>query len=260
MYIRIDDRDDGTRLTLARPPRNELDRPLLEDLLAALNERAARPQPPALLISGEGRHFSTGYSVGAIPDEIFHHDPAVRASDPFEQVMTALTTYPAPVVVAAQGDAWGGAVELLACCDLRVMAAGARLGVPPVRLGLVYSHTGLRRLLRGFGSALTRELLLTGEPITAERAAAAGFLNRVVPRDEVQSTAAAYLGAIARGQPGALRATRRVLHLLEEVETLPADAVSEIAALRHASRQGEEFRRARDAFLRGGPADTAAEP
>ena len=84
--------------------------------------------------------------------------------------MDRLVDYPAPIVAAVQGDAYGGAVELLACADLRVAATGVRLGVPPVRLGLVYSHTGLRRLLRGFGSPLVREMLLTGEAISAERA------------------------------------------------------------------------------------------
>jgi len=255
MGLRIAEANTGVRITLARPPRNELDRELLDALITALAELAARDVPPPLLLDAEGRHFSTGYTIEAIPEEIFHRDPEVRAADPFERVMRALVDYPMPVIAAIQGDAYGGAVELLACCDLRVAATGVRFGVPSARLGLVYSHTGVRRLLRGFGSALTRELLLTGEAIPAERAHAAGFLNRLVPVAEVPTTAREMLASVARGRPGALRGTRRVLRTLEETETLPADLLAEIADLRHASRTGDEFHAAREAHRRRRPAD-----
>lgn len=242
-----------TELRLARPPRNVLDRPMLEALAAALDGLAARAEPPLLLLAAEGRHFSTGYAIGEIPEEIFHRDPRVRAAHPFEQVMAKLVHYPSPVVAAVQGDAWGGAVELLACADLRVAAAKVRLGVPPVRLGLVYSHTGLRRLLRGFGSPLVREMLLTGEAIGAERAERAGFFNRTVPAADLAAAATGLLEQVARGGPRALRGTRRILTLLEEAEVLPDAVVDEIAELRHASWSGDEFRTAREAFLEGRP-------
>jgi len=211
------------------------------------------PAAPLLLLTSTGRHFSTGYSVGEIPEEIFHRDPAVRASHPFEQVMEKLMGFPAPVVAAVQGDAWGGAVELLACTDLRVAAAGVRLGVPPVRLGLVYSHTGLRRMLRGFGSSLLREMVLTGEPITAARAREAGFFNRVVSADDLNNAPTELLEKMARGGPQALRGTRRILTLLEEAEVLPDHVLDEIAELRHRSWSSEEFTGARDAFMEGRP-------
>ena len=167
--------------------------------------------------------------------------------------MDRLTHYPAPIVAAVQGDAYGGAVELLACCDLRVAAEGVRLGVPPVRLGLVYSHTGLRRMIRGFGSPLVREMLMTGEAITADRAYHAGFFNRLVPADNLEETAIQFMETMAKGGPERLRGTRRILNLLEETEVLPDEALNEIAELRHASWSGEEFIKARDAFINRKP-------
>ncbi|MCP4573844.1 MAG: hypothetical protein GY838_15915 [bacterium] len=242
----------GAEITLARPPRNVLDGPMLEALAAALDDLAAGETPP-LLLSSEGKHFSTGYSVGEIPEGVFHRDPDVRAAEPFEMVMTKLVHYPAPVVTAVQGDAWGGAVELLSCADLRVAVDHVRLAVPSVRLGLVYSHTGLRRMLRGFGSALTREMLLTGEPIDAARAERAGFFNRVVPAGELDRAAVGMLEAIAKGGPGALRGTKRTLNLLDEAKNLSDAPLREIAELRHGSWSGTEFIAARDAFLAGEP-------
>jgi enoyl-CoA hydratase/carnithine racemase len=257
MPLRVDKRSQWTELTLDRPPRNELDTGMLGALVAALDDLGADGLP--LLLQAAGRHFSTGYPISEIPAEIFHHDAAVRAATPFEQVMDRLVHYPAPVLAAVQGDAYGGAVEMLACADLRVAAAGVRLGVPPVRLGLVYSHTGLRRLLRGFGSPLVREMLMLGEAIDAERAHRAGFFNRLVPAADLLATARDMMRAITRGGPAALRGTRRILNLLEEWESLPAEALAEIGQLRHASRSGDEFVRAREAFLNKEPSPFGAE-
>ncbi len=252
MPLEIHPRSRWTELVLNQPPRNVLDREMLTALVAALDELAVGAAP-LLLIKANGKHFSTGYSIKDIPEEIFHRDPGVRASAPFEQLMDRLKNYPAPIVAAVQGDAYGGAVELLACCDLRVAADGVRLGVPPVRLGLVYSHTGLRRMIRGFGSPMVREMLMTGEAIEAERAFHVGFFNRLVPADQLEETAAHLMETMAKGGPGALRGTRRILNLLEEAEVLPDEALEEIAELRHASWSGEEFVKARDAFIEKRP-------
>ncbi|MCB1184535.1 enoyl-CoA hydratase/isomerase family protein [bacterium] len=251
MPLLVDARPHWTELTLDRPPRNVLDTEMLGALVATLDEQKTAGRP--LLLKANGRHFSTGYPISEIPSEIFHHDPAVRAGTLFEQVMDRLVHHPAPILAAVQGDAYGGAVEMLACADLRVAADTARLGMPPVRLGLVYSHTGLRRLLRGFGSPLVREMLMLGEAISAERAGHAGFFNRVVGADELADTAEQMMRAITRGGPDALRGTRRILNLLEEWESLPDEALAEIGRLRHASRAGDEFQRAREAFLNKEP-------
>jgi len=236
-----------TELTLNQPPRNVLTVPLLTALVETL-DRLWVAAPP-LLLRAEGKHFSTGYAINDIPAEIFHADPAVRAATPFEQVMDRLIRYPAPIVAAVQGDAYGGAVELLACTDLRVAAAGVRIGIPAVRLGLVYSHTGLRRLLHGFGAPLAREMMFLGEPISAERARQAGFFSRLVPPDDLLTSAREMMRSLTRGSPTALRGTRRAFSLLTEQESLSAGERAELSRLREAARLGEEFERARAAFL-----------
>lgn len=251
MPLEIKTRSLWTELTLNQPPRNVLDLDFLKAMVCALDQ--LRVDAPPLLLRSNGKHFSTGYSIKDIDPGIFHHDPDVRAATPFEQLMDRLVHYPAPILAAVQGDAYGGAVEMLACADLRVAADGVRLGVPPVRLGLVYSHTGLRRLLRGFGSPMVREMLMLGEAITAERAHMTGFFNRLVPAAELDNTAEEMMRSMTRGGPVALRGTRRILNLLEEREGLPDDALAEIGQLRHESRSGEEFTRARDAFLNKEP-------
>ena len=252
MSLEVISKPYWTEITLNEPPRNVLERALLEKLVETLSDLASN-DAPLILLNSRGRHFSTGYSIGDIPEEIFHRDSTVRASHPFEKAMDCLINYPSPIVAAVQGDAYGGAVELLSCTDLRVAAEGVRLGVPPVRLGLVYSHTGLRRMIRSFGSPLVREMLLIGEAISAERALNTGFFCRLVPEEKLQATAESILMGMSRGGPNALRGTRRILTLLEETEVLPDESLEEIARLRHEAWSGEEFVRARDAFINRQP-------
>lgn len=251
MPLELIEKDHWAELVLDDPPRNVLDRCTLEALVAALDSLSGA-EAPLLLIRSRGRHFSTGYSIKEIPEEIFHRDPAIRASHPFEMLMERMIHYPAPIVAAVQGDAYGGAVEMLSCADLRVGVKGLRLGVPPVRLGLVYSHTGLRRMIRSFGSPLVREMILLGEAISGERAAQAGFFNRLVEPENLDHTVNELLATMTRGGPRALRGTKRILNLLEEAELLPDEVLEEISQLRHESWSGEEFAKAREAFLNRG--------
>ena len=248
MPLTLDLHDGYGVITLRRPPRNLLSGEMLRAILEALAELENKGAP-LLLLRADGRHFSTGYPIDEIPEEIFHADPVLRAEAPFEKVMAGLMAYPSPIVSAIQGDAYGGAVELLSCTDLRVGVQGLRLGVPAVRLGLIYSHTGLRRLLRCFGSNLAREMLLTGEAISARRARRAGFLCRLVCERELDLTAELLLENLGRGAPLALKGTRRVLNAIEEAEPLPAELQVSIAALRHESWSSEDFREAQDAFI-----------
>ncbi|MCP4291593.1 MAG: enoyl-CoA hydratase/isomerase family protein, partial [bacterium] len=202
--LEIVNKSHWTEIILNQPPRNVLDREMLETIVSALNDLSG-DDAPMLLLRARGKHFSTGYSIGDIPEEIFHRDSSIRASHPFEKVMESLIAYPSPIVAAVQGDAYGGAVELLSCSDLRVAAKGIRLGVPPVRLGLVYSHTGLRRMIRSFGSPLVREMLLIGEAIEAQKAFNTGFFCRLVPENELLATAEGILEQMSYGGPRALR-------------------------------------------------------
>ncbi len=248
MPLKQETHEDHAVLTLNAPPRNLLDEDLLGALLSALVDLKGNGAPP-LLLRAEGRHFSTGYPIEEIPEDIFHADPARRAAVPFERVMAALSSYPAPVLAAVQGDAYGGAVELLCCADLRVGAHDIRFAVPAVRLGLIYSLSGMRRLRAAFGGAHAREMLLTGEPISARRAFRGGFLNRLVAPERLAETCDLMMGNLLRGAGLALRGTRRALKALEAADSLDAALAAEIAEARHDSWRSEDFREAQRAFI-----------
>ncbi len=92
--------------------------------------------------------------------------------------MEAIAGHPWPTVAAINGHCLGGGLELAITCDLRICAAGAKLGMPPAKLGLIYGHTGLRKFLDTIGLARTKELFLTGRNFEA----GAGRADRPRPR------------------------------------------------------------------------------
>src|SRR5206468_105542 len=135
-----------------------------------------------LLLTATGAVFSAGYDLGNLTPERFAERAEALVAHPFNNALEAVERFPFPAVAALNGHTIGGGLELALACDLRVAAAGARLGMPPARLGLVYSHTGLRKFLDAIGGARTRELFLTARLVDAREALGWGLVNEVVER------------------------------------------------------------------------------
>ncbi len=170
------------RLTIDHPAkRNALDHEILDALAGVLGDLEAR----CLLITAAGPVFSAGYDIGNLPRGEFADQAEALVAHPFHAAIEALDAYPYPTVAALNGHAIGGGLELALACDLRVASADAKLGMPPARLGLVYSHTGLRRFLDAIGAPRTRELFFTARNVPARTALAWGLVNDVVAAGEV---------------------------------------------------------------------------
>ena len=161
-----------------------------------------------------------------------------------------------PLVVAANGHAIAGGMELLLAADLRVAAAGARLGLSEVALGLIPAMGGTARLGRHLPPALAAELLLTARPISAEQALTWGLLNRVEPAERVLDAALELAGSIAANAPLAAQAARRMLRAsadLSSVEALALEAelAAELARTEDAVEGPAAFVEKRAAVFRG---------
>ena len=140
-----------------------------------------------MIVTGAHGMFSAGYDIGEIPDEEFEERAERLVAHPFTQAIEALEAFPYPTLAALPGHTIGGGLELALSCDLRVAQAGIKLGMPPAKLGLVYSHTGLRRFIDAIGAARTRELFLLGDYIDAPTALAWGLVNRVAAAEELEA-------------------------------------------------------------------------
>lgn len=245
--VRLDRPADGVaRLTISNPAkRNALDRSVLEGLVSALPSVDAR----CVVLTGEGDVFSAGYDIGALAPEHLAEEAAELLTHPFEAAVAALDAVPVPVIAALGGHAFGGALELAVTCDLRVCAPGAKLGMPPARLGVVYSPTGLRRFVDAIGSARTRELFLTARAVGAAEALAWGLVNEVV--EDVAGRALALASELAALSPLSLRGNKRVLRAL--IEPLDPALQAELHALRDAAFRSADFAEGVRAFIEKRP-------
>jgi enoyl-CoA hydratase/carnithine racemase len=234
------------RLTIANPAkRNALDQEILDAIAAAVPGLDAR----CVILTGSEAMFSAGYDIGDIPSEVFAEEAEKLVAHPFAAAIEALEAYPYPTVAALNGHAIGGGLEVALSCDLRVAAAGVRLGMPPAKLGLVYSHTGIRKFLDVIGAARTRELFLVARNVDAETAERWSLVNEVVPGTELEARALALAEEIAANAPLSLSGNKRVVReLLAAERQLDPEVERELVELRAACFQSEDFREGVRAF------------
>jgi len=239
------------RLAIANPAkRNALDHPILDAITSTLSELArARSRVRCLVVTGTQGMFSAGYDIGEIPEGEFEERAERLIAHPFTEAIDALEAFPHPTLAALPGHTIGGGLELALACDLRVAADGISLGMPPAKLGLVYSHMGLRRFLDAIGAPRTRELFLLGRYIDASTALDWGLVNRVAPDGELERVALDLAGELAGNAPLAQRGNKRVIATLLRAERdLPDEVERELMELRQASFASRDIREGIRAF------------
>jgi enoyl-CoA hydratase/carnithine racemase len=237
------------RLRLSNPDkRNPLDHDVLDALAAALPELDRGIEVRCVVITGTGRAFSAGYDIGAIAADSFERDAEALVAHPFQAAMEAVSAHPYPVIAAINGHALGGGLELAVRCDLRVCAGGAKLGMPPAKLGLIYGHTGLERFIDVIGVANTRDLFLTGRTLDAERALAIGLVGELVDDDEVESASLELAEEIAANAPLSMRGNKHAIETLARFPRLTPEQERELIELRESCFSSEDFREGIVAF------------
>jgi enoyl-CoA hydratase/carnithine racemase len=200
-------------LVLAKPPLNEIDEGLLSELEQVV--RGLGDARGVLLRSELERGFCAGADLRALAAAIEDrgHEAVTAEVRGFltriGAVFTALDQAPIPVVGAVHGVVFGGGLELALCCDLLVADRSARFGFPELRLGLIPGFGGIARLRRDVGSAVVRDLLLTGRSLNAERAHALGLVSQVVGEGKAAPVARRCLEQILKADPAATAAAKR---------------------------------------------------
>jgi enoyl-CoA hydratase/carnithine racemase len=237
------------RLTVSNPERrNALDREVLDAIAAALRELDRGIEVRCVIITGAGSTFSAGYDIADIPEGSFERDAEALVAHPFQAAMEAVSAHPYPIVAAINGPCLGGGLELAVRCDLRVAAEGARLGMPPAKLGLIYGHTGLGRFIDVIGVARTKELFLTGRNLSARRAEAIGLVNEVVADGDLAAAAIELASEIAANAPLAARGNKRAIETLAAFPRLTPDQERELVELRRSCFASEDLREGIRAF------------
>ena len=243
--LQLDEPADGVaRLTIANPERRGA---LDHEILDALAGHARTLDARCLVIRGSGDVFSAGYDIGNLSEQEFEESAEKLVAHPFHDALKALEAYRYPVIAEINGHAIGGGLELALTCDIRIAASGVKMGMPPAKLGLIYSHTGLAKFIDICGPANTAELFFVGRNIDSERAHEMGLVNEVIDPDRLPERVLDMAGEIASNAPLSLAGNKRLLRELRALR-LPAELESELVELRESCFASEDFREGVQAF------------
>jgi enoyl-CoA hydratase/carnithine racemase len=207
-----------------------------------------------VLVTGAAGMFSSGYDLGDLSEDVFAEEAERLVAHPFTGALEALDACDVPTVAALPGHTIGGGLELALACDLRLAADGIRLGMPPAKLGLVYSHTGLRRFIHAIGVPRTRELFLLGRNVDARTALLWGMVNDVVLAIDLEDEALQWCEELAANAPLSVRGNKRVIReLLRAGADLDPDVERGLIELRRACFRSEDLREGVRAFAEKRP-------
>jgi enoyl-CoA hydratase/carnithine racemase len=173
--------DGVALLTLDNPPLNLLTLDMTRELNALIPRLAEDRAVRAMVLTGGGeRAFCAGSDVKEFPQVA---DAVVRKKLALEnEAYTRIAEFPKPTIAALNGLAFGGGLELAACCDLIIAEAGTMVALPEIKLGVFPGSGGTIRVTRRIGEGRAKEMMFLGDPVAVETALAWGLVNRVVPR------------------------------------------------------------------------------
>ncbi len=216
------------RFTIDHPAkRNALDLPMIAAMSAALDRIANDDAARVLILAGAG---GASFSAGADLDRLTAKPNFARSLAGIERALHRMTLklkrLPIPTIAALEGFCMGGGVQVALGCDLRLAAADLALGIPAVRMGLVYPRPALADLVRLIGVPATKLLLWTASVIDARAAARIGLVDAVYPVREFAKRVGEVAAAIARQPPGTVKAYKTVLDALAQGDSATAERVA----------------------------------
>ncbi len=234
---------------------NVISTPFLKLLEQRLDEAARDKSVRVLILTGAGKTFLAGADI----DEMSKApaDAGRSFADLGKRVFDKLANFEQAVTIAAiNGATMGGGCEVALACDLRVMSAVAKIGLPEVKLGLIPGWAGTQRTLLLVGPARAKRLVFTGAALDAKTAVEIGLVNEAVDAEQLGATVDAMAGQVLANGPMAVRLAKRVMTATEKA-LLAAGQANETAAFAEvfASAEGREGCKA---FLEKRPAAWAA--
>jgi enoyl-CoA hydratase/carnithine racemase len=237
------------RITVSNPDkRNALDHAILDGLAEAMPALADGIETRCVIVRGGGGVFSAGYDIGGIPEAVFAEEAERLVAHPFHRAIEAVESFPYPTLAAIEGVALGGGLELAMACDLRIATESSRFGMPPGKLGLIYSHTGIQKFIDAVGVARTREIFMVGSQMDAAHADHIGLVNWVVEDDELEARSLAVASEIAGNAPLSMTGNKEIIGRLASFRRLSDEAEKDVIELRLSSFRTEDFREGVKAF------------
>jgi enoyl-CoA hydratase/carnithine racemase len=254
-FATIEVQADGARgsITLNRPEKlNPLGLETLAELTEAAHWLDRHQEVKVVLLSGRGRAFSAGADVSSFAAADAAEPPPREAADAGRVMAEAIESMRAITIASIHGHCVGGGVVLAGACDLRLAAQSTRFAIPEVDLGIPLAWGGIPRLVREIGPAMTKDLVLSCRPFSAEEARTLGFINRVLPDEELAPAAAELADQLARKSALTLTATKLAVNAAARELVSTAGAWSDADVLLGAFADADSRRAGREYLERIG--------
>jgi len=233
-------------ITLNQPAkRNALGQALLGELLAVLadfQEKGVRVV--VIRAMPETQVWSSGHDIGELPSR---EDP-LHYSVPLEKAFRALKEFPGPVIAMVHGSVWGGATQLVLCCDIVIGDETCQFAITPANLGLPFNTTGLLDFMRRLPMNLVKEMFFTAAPVKAAEAHKWGILNHLVASQDLEAFTYNMARLIAAKAPLAIAVVKEQLRVLAEAEPIAPAVMERIEELRHMVAHSEDYAEGIQAF------------
>ncbi|HWP58593.1 MAG TPA: enoyl-CoA hydratase/isomerase family protein [Candidatus Acidoferrales bacterium] len=220
MYENLIFREDGAIATiqLHRPQKkNSLNGPLRAELEKALAHVAADNKIRVVVITGGNDTFCAGADIAEI-EEARSPESAYKHAREFQTLFDRIENLPQPVIAAVSGHALGGGCELALACDFRIASETARFGLPEIKIGAFPAGGGTQRLPRLIGIAKAKEIIFTGDAITAEEALSLGLVTKVVPKERLLEEANTFAWRLASLPRLAMEASKMLINKSLEMD------------------------------------------
>ncbi len=236
-------------VTLSNPAKkNALTMKILGEIGKAFDDLAGE-DIRCVVLRGEGEEaFCAGYDIAAIPAGGSGEGQVLLSSNPFDDMIRAVESFPTPVIGMLNGLAFGGGLELAIACDIRIASDQAVFGMTPARLGVIYRPGGLMRFVNTIGLPATKELFYTARKVSARRAFDLNLVNRVCPPEELSQVTYEMAKEIAWNAPLSIRGTKRILAMCMAFRGLPPGEAEEAEEWIRRCMESEDLEEGKKAF------------
>ena len=179
---------------------------MCNEIVAALDEITEAPEARVLILEGEGKVFCSGADFAAVSGP-----GGLEFLPAFENMLERVSRFHLPVIASIQGAALGGGFQLATCCDFRIAADDAKLGIPSSKLGIVINLENVERLVALAGAPLAKRILMTGAHVSPAEALARGIVTEVCPPADLVDTTRSLAQKIAALAPLSVQGAKRAI-------------------------------------------------
>lgn len=235
----------GTIILNQPAQRNALGRVLLGEMIAALKDfQEAGMRVVVIRAMAEAQVWSSGHDIMELPSK---EDP-LHYSVPLEKALRCIKEFPGPVIAMIHGSVWGGATELVLCCDIVIGDETSQFAITPANLGLPFNTTGLLDFMRRLPLNLVKEMFFTAAPVKAVEAHKWGILNHLVAAEDLENFTYDMARLIASKAPLAIAVIKEQLRVLAEAEPIAPAIMERIEELRHIVAYSNDYAEGIQAF------------